>query len=143
VDCPRHLVSFDTGVVACTLRGCARRSRLLAVGSAARHTADEPPPRSESSCLRSMAKAVAAVRLKAPYFLERNETLSRRANHITTHPECPAPPNGMLITCLLGWTFDRLTVPPTLRSGPRIESHRAARTDASGLVNTGTASRPD
>jgi hypothetical protein len=47
-----------------------------------------PPPRSESSCLRSMAKAVAAVRLKAPYPLERNETLSRRANHITTHPEC-------------------------------------------------------
>jgi hypothetical protein len=24
----------------------------------------------------------------SPYPLERNETLSRRANHITTHPEC-------------------------------------------------------
>jgi hypothetical protein len=42
--------------------------------------------------------------------------------------------NGMVIRCLLSWTFDRLTVPLTFRPGPRIESYRAARADASGLV---------
>jgi hypothetical protein len=51
--------------------------------------------------------------------------------------------NGMVIKCLLSWTFDRLTVPLTFRPRARIESHRAARADASGLVNLGPASRPD
>ena len=72
-------------------------------------------------------------------------TTFRKDKSITSPPtlSVPTPPNGMLIRCLLNWTFDRLTVPPTFRPGPRIESHRAARTDASGLVNSGTASRPD
>jgi hypothetical protein len=51
--------------------------------------------------------------------------------------------NGMVIRRLLSWTFDRLTVPLTFRPGPRIESHRAARADASVLVSLGPASRPD
>jgi hypothetical protein len=51
--------------------------------------------------------------------------------------------NGMVIRYLLSWTFDRLTVLLTFRPRPRIESHRAARADASGLVNSGLASRPD
>jgi hypothetical protein len=42
----------------------------------------------------------------------------------------------MVIRCLLSWAFDRLTVPLTFRPRPRIESHRAARADASGLVNS-------
>jgi hypothetical protein len=66
-----------------------------------------------------------------------------QVNHVTTHPSVPAPPNGMLIRCLLSWTFDRVTVPPTFRPGPRIKPHGAARADASGLVNSGTASCPD
>jgi hypothetical protein len=51
--------------------------------------------------------------------------------------------NGMVIRYLLSWTFDRLTVPLTFRPRPRIESHRAARADTSGLVNSGLASGPD
>jgi hypothetical protein len=44
--------------------------------------------------------------------------------------------NGMVIRYLLSWTFDRLTVPLTFRPRLRIESHRAARADTSGLVNS-------
>jgi hypothetical protein len=50
--------------------------------------------------------------------------------------------NGMVIRCLLSWTFDRLPVPLTFRPRPWIESHRAARADTSGLVNSGPVSRP-
>jgi len=46
-----------------------------------------------------------------------------QVNRVTTHPSVPTPPNGMLIRCLLSWTFDRLTVPPTFV--PDLGSSRA------------------
>jgi hypothetical protein len=50
--------------------------------------------------------------------------------------------NGMVIECLLSWTFHRLTVPLTFYARRWIESHRAARADLLGLVNSGSASPP-
>jgi hypothetical protein len=74
----------------------------------------------------------------------RRDQARQPVNHVSRGPGMfRFRSNGMVIRRLLSWTFDRPAVPLTFRPRPRIESHRAARADVSGLVNLGPASRPD